>query len=103
MNGSRHFESTSPLARQALGRELTDAEREFAAALEAIFGGGTHDLSAVAQQLQERNVRRPSGQSEPWNLAVLHEELSVINRSLDDAYATAGTPDVTRCGATCHE
>lgn len=102
MNTSPRLESTSPLARQALGRPLTPAETELATALETIFGAGTHDLIVVARQLEERQVRRPSGLNGPWSLAVLQEELSVINRSLDDAYAQAGTPDVAACGATCH-
>jgi hypothetical protein len=102
MSTSPRIESTSPLARQALGRPLTPAEKEFAGALETIFGGGTHDMAAVAQQLEERHVSRPSGERGAWSLTVLQDELSAINRSLDDAYAEAGTPDMNHCGATCH-
>ena len=34
-------------------------------------------------------VRRPSGASEPWTPEALQQELEAINRSLDQAYASA--------------
>jgi hypothetical protein len=78
------------LARQALGRPLTDAEQGLARALEAIFATGTHEFSAVAAALQASNIARPSGSSEPWTTALLESELKSINAALDTAYANDG-------------
>lgn len=75
------------LGRQSLGRPLTASEISLASALEAIFASGTHDFSQVAAHLQRTGVARPSGAADPWTLDALHEELRLINDSLDLAYA----------------
>jgi len=82
--------SASPLAHQSLGRPLSTAERELATQLGQVFATGTHDFDAVAAALQQRSVARPSGESGPWSAAVLQQELSTINASLDAAYAEHG-------------
>jgi hypothetical protein len=78
------------LAHQSRARELTAAEQALARALEDVFATGTHAFADVAQALQSKNIERPSGTSEPWSEAALHSELSVINRSLDEAYLQHG-------------
>jgi hypothetical protein len=83
-------EFRAALGRQALGRSLTASERDFAAALEAIFHSGEHDLSQVVQLLEAKGVKRPSGSAGAWSLDVLGEELTRINASLDEAYAANG-------------
>jgi hypothetical protein len=75
------------LARQALGRPLTEAEEGLAKALETIFVSGQHDIEAVARGLQQAGVARPSGEGGPWTAAVLERELALINAQLDEAYA----------------
>jgi hypothetical protein len=80
----------SRLMHQSLGRPLEPAERALADALEAIFKGGEQDFAAVARALEDRGVKRPSGQSDPWSAAVLERELAAINASLDEAYAKTG-------------
>ena len=79
------------LARQSLGRPLTEDEQRLAAALEAIFATGEHELSNVARLLDERQVRRPSGSAASWTVASLEEELRSINDSLDAAYRGCGS------------
>jgi hypothetical protein len=80
----------SLLGFQSLGRELTPKEREFANALIKAFGTGEHDFAAAARLLEEWNVPRPSGNSGPWTLESLEQELHQINTSLDEAYAKSG-------------
>ena len=80
----------SPLAHQSLGRDLTDAERELAQALEAIYAEGIHDFDAVAKELNTRELARPSGDPSPWDRDGLEQELRAINRALDEAYAKNG-------------
>jgi len=78
------------LARQSLGRALTDDETALASAIEEIFAVGTHDFAAVAAALQAKNIARPSGVSDAWTEAALFDELKRVNAALDDAYATHG-------------
>lgn len=78
------------LARQSLGRPLSQAEGALAEALEAIFRTGQHDFAKVAEELQSRAVIRPSGEAGPWTVDTLEAELRDINASLDAAYATGG-------------
>ena len=78
------------LARQALARPLSDAEKALASALEAIFASGTHDFADVAQALQARGTERPSGDTGAWSEAALVKELTAINAALDAAYAATG-------------
>ena len=80
----------SLLGYQALGRELTTKEREFADAMIKAFGTGEHDFAAIARLLQEWKVPRPSGDSAPWTLQNLEQELHAINTSLDEAYVQNG-------------
>jgi hypothetical protein len=85
-----HVAFDPKLAQQSLGRTLTQAECDFARALEDVFTSGDHDFILVAKALQERGIVRPSGALGPWNEAILTDELARINSSLDAAYATAG-------------
>jgi hypothetical protein len=78
------------LAHQSRGRPLTEAEAALAAALEKVFRSGEQNFEAVARALERDGVRRPSGTTGPWTAAVLEQELSQINASLDDAYAENG-------------
>jgi hypothetical protein len=78
------------LAHQSRARDLTGAEQALARALEEVFATGAHAFADVAQALQAKNVKRPSGTSEPWTEAALLSELSAINRSLDEAYLQHG-------------
>jgi hypothetical protein len=84
------------LGAQALRRELTDAERELAANLEAIYASKIHDFELLAAELNKRAVVRPSGGTEPWSVAALASELATINSSLDRAYAEA--PAISQYG-----
>jgi hypothetical protein len=78
------------LARQSLGRSLTEAEQAFARDLEAVFAEGVHDFGKVAIALDARSCGRPSGKPGPWSEAILQEELAALNASLDAAYADHG-------------
>jgi hypothetical protein len=78
------------LARQSLGRPLTDVEQVFARDLEAVFAEGLHDFAKVAKALQARGTARPSGRKGPWTESALQEELAALNASLDTAYAENG-------------
>jgi hypothetical protein len=80
----------SRLMHQSLGRPLSAEERALADALEAAFRAGNKDFEDVARALQQAGVKRPSGATEPWTAAVLEQELSKINVSLDAAYAENG-------------
>ena len=80
----------SLLGYQSLGRELTAEERELANAMIKAFATGEHDFAAVARLLEEWKVARPSGESGPWTLQSLEQELHQINSSLDEAYAQNG-------------
>ena len=73
-------------ARQSLGRDLTPLEEALAKALESIFATGQHDLGLVARELQSKGISRPSRAAGAWTVAVLEEELRLINHSLDAAY-----------------
>jgi hypothetical protein len=84
------------LGAQALRRELTEAERAFAASLEAIYAAKIHDFELLAAELNKRAVLRPSGSKEPWSVAALGSELAAINASLDKAYAEA--PAISQYG-----
>ena len=80
----------SLLAYQSLGRQLTEKEGALASAMIKAFGAGEHDFAAVARLLEEWKVPRPSGESGPWTLQSLEQELHQINTSLDRAYAENG-------------
>jgi hypothetical protein len=90
LNEEVHVAADPRLAQQSLARTLSQAECEFACALEEIFTSGDHAISLVAKALQERGIARPSGDVAPWSEAILTEELARINSSLDAAYATSG-------------
>lgn len=77
------------LARQSLGRPLSDAETVLAVELEAIFATGTHDFAAIAAELTRRGITRSSGTPD-WTAGNLEAELKAINESLDQAYAENG-------------
>ncbi len=78
------------LAHQSLGRPLTEAERDLAAAMMDIYGAGASDLAAVAQELTARALPAPSDGSTTWDAAKLEAELRAANASLDAAYAAHG-------------
>jgi hypothetical protein len=80
----------SRLKHQSLGRPLSGEERALADALEKIFVSGQHDFAEVARALERDRVKRPSGATGPWTVAVLEQELAEINASLDAAYAQNG-------------
>ncbi len=79
------------LAEQSLGRPLTHAEAAFARDLEAVFTEGIHAFADVAAALAKRGTQRPSGETEAWTEAALVQELSLVNTSLDAAYADSGS------------
>lgn len=76
------------LARQSLRRPFTATETALAAALEQIFAGGEHDFPAVAKALNDKGVKRPSGEAGAWTPETLEQELKRINADLDKAYET---------------
>ncbi len=85
-----HNDRPEDLSRQSLGRPLEGAEVSLAEALTEIFGSEQHDLTKAAEQLQALGVARPSGQTGPWTLAVLKDELKAVNASLDAAHEQGG-------------
>ena len=89
MPDRRHV-AYAALRTQSLARPLTSAEAALASSLEAIFGTGMHDFGAVATELQQRGVARPSGSVEAWTARGLESELAALNASLDASYARDG-------------
>jgi hypothetical protein len=67
-----------------------DAEAAFARDLESVFAEGIHEFAGVAAALAKRGTLRPSGQTGVWTEETLLKELSVVNASLDAAYAESG-------------
>jgi hypothetical protein len=80
-------EPWASLKRQSLGRSLSSAEMALASNLEAIFVDGVSDFDEVARRLTAKGVSAPSANTTAWTRALLEQELSLINRSLDEAYA----------------
>ena len=83
-------EPWSSLMHQSRARPLSDAEMTLARALEAVFAGGTMDFGEVASRLTEQAIAAPSSGTTAWTPALLEHELSLINASLDEAYARSG-------------
>ena len=83
-------EPWSRLKHQCRGRELSAEEMALARALEAIYASGISDFAEVARRLTEQSVKAPTARTTEWTLALLESELSLINASLDDAYARTG-------------
>ena len=81
------METPVDLGRQSLGRALTASEAALASGLEAIFATGNHDFDHAVHHLQLKGVAKPSGATDAWSVASLHEELRLINDALDAAYA----------------
>lgn len=75
------------LANQCRGRELTAAEMTLADTLETIFADGVMDFDEVARRLTAKAILAPSSNAKSWTRTLLEQELSLINRSLDEAYA----------------
>lgn len=75
------------LAKQSLGRSLSAAELALAQNLEAIFVEGVTDFDEVARQLMAKSIAAPASNTTAWTRELLEQELSLINRSLDEAYA----------------
>ncbi|MCW1931166.1 recombinase-like helix-turn-helix domain-containing protein [Pararhodobacter zhoushanensis] len=82
--------SRPALAHQSLGRPLTDAETALSQALMAIMGERVHDFAEVAKELAARGVTAPISGRTDWDLALLTDELTALNKDLDTAYAEAG-------------
>jgi hypothetical protein len=82
--------SRPALAHQSRGRALTVAERALAAALERIYGEGTHDFAAVAEALRTAGVTAPGAGTTDWTADLLESELAAINADLDAAYEAHG-------------
>lgn len=80
-------EPWASLTRQSLGRSLTAAEMALANGLEAIFVEGITDFDEVARRLTAKGIAAPAANKTTWTRALLEQELSHINRSLDEAYA----------------
>jgi hypothetical protein len=78
------------LARQSLGRPLTELEAAFARDIEAVFAEGTHLFADVATALAKRGTQRPSGEGGAWTEESLARELEAVNAALDAAYAESG-------------
>ena len=78
------------LAHQSLGRPLTEAEQALASALMEIYGTGEHDLVAVAAALTDRGVAAPISGRFDWDVSLLENELTEVNRHLDAAYDESG-------------
>jgi hypothetical protein len=78
------------LARQCGGRDLTDKEVAFSAALQAIYKDGVEDFAEVAARLTAAAVVAPASGSRQWTRDSLESELQTINQSLDAAYAQHG-------------
>lgn len=78
------------LARQSLGRVLTEAERDFATALEAAFASGLSDFDDVAGALNVKGAVAPSDGATEWSAERLQRELQALNADLDLAYAEGG-------------
>lgn len=79
------------LRHQSLGRPLSEAEHALASALESIYAKGTHDFSAVVDELNALGAGRPSGEPGPWTLDIFENELKAINAAHDAAYDADGT------------
>ena len=79
-----------PLDVQSRGRELSDGEQRFAAALEEIFSQGCHNWAQVADSLNERQIASPGGGDIHWSVETLEAELTALNAQLDLAFAEHG-------------
>ena len=75
------------LAHQSQGRTLSAAEMALANALESIFADGVTDFDEVARRLTAKGIAAPASHHLAWTRALLEQELSLINRSLEEAYA----------------
>lgn len=78
------------LAHQSLGRELSEGERAFAAAMMDIMAAPQHDFGEVATELGKRGIKAPVSGRTDWNAELLSEELNALNLELDAAYAEHG-------------
>jgi len=82
--------SRPALAHQSRGRDLSAEEAALAEALMEVYGTGTHDFAAVAEQLAAKKVIAPVSGRTDWTEALLAEELTAINADLDAAYEANG-------------
>lgn len=80
-------EPWATLAHQSRGRMLSDAEMALANGLESIFAEGITDFDEIARRLTSKGIAAPGSKSTAWTRVLLEQELSLINRSLDEAYA----------------
>lgn len=78
------------LAHQSLGRALSEAEANFAAALMEIYGEGEADQTGIAAALTARGIAKPSNGETAWTAENLAAELEALNADLDAAYADNG-------------
>ncbi len=84
-------EPWATLAHQSRGRTLSEAEMALANGLESIFSEGITDFDEIAARLTSKGIAAPSSKSTAWTRALIEQELSLINRSLDEAYARGPT------------
>ena len=79
-----------PLDVQSRGRPLTEAEAQFADALETLFAESCHDFTQVAAGLTRLGISSPGNGSTSWSVDSLFEELHAINAKLDAAFDEDG-------------
>jgi hypothetical protein len=78
------------LARQSVGRAVTEAEKALATAMMEFYGAGATTLAEVAEKLTERGVTAPASGGTTWDAATMEAELKAANANLDDSYQTNG-------------
>lgn len=78
------------LARQSVGRAVSEAETALATAMMEIYGAGATTLAEVAEKLSERGVKAPVSGATNWDAASLVVELNAANDSFDESYQTNG-------------
>ena len=79
------------LAHQSRGRTLSADEMALANALESIFTDGAVEFDEVSRRLSALGVLAPSTRGATWSRDLLERELTLINHSLDEAYARGPT------------
>lgn len=82
--------SSEQLSRQSLGRALSQVEKSFSDALEAVYSEGIHDFKLVAAELTRLGVVAPCSGTSDWTADSLQSELKSINHDLDEAYLKNG-------------
>ena len=78
------------LARQSMGRELSEAEEVLADALMDIYASGVTGADAVARALAEKGVASPISGNTSWTAESVAADLAALNADLDEAYSQNG-------------